>query len=109
MEDRRDSFVECSTNLLWSDEVTFENTAESDKHLLVSSVVQFYMQLQAKYLVPASTIQYIVDEIQEVFDLNYSRLFSKLFSDLTTKFNISCDEAKDLLNEVRSSDFFIPS
>jgi len=94
--------LECIDATLDLESVHLPVDTETD--LFVRSIALFYLQLQSKYLVPSSTIQYIVDEMKEVQSLNLSILFSQLLLNLTSKLNISHLEAQKLLNEVRSAD-----
>ncbi len=49
-----------------------------DEELFLKNLSMFYLKLQAKLLLPASVIQTIIEEVQEVHDFAQLHLFSKL-------------------------------
>lgn len=49
-----------------------------DESLFVRNVTLFYLKLQAKLLLPESTIQGIVEELQNIHDIGRSYFLSKL-------------------------------
>ena len=75
--------------------VHMEDTAESnvldddsDIQLYLKSLSLFYLKLQAKYLVPSSTIQHIITDIQDVHKLGQSYLTDKLIERITKHFDL---------------------
>lgn len=49
-----------------------------DEDLFLKNLSLFYFKLQAKLLLPATVIQTIIEEVQEVHDVAQLHLFSKL-------------------------------
>ena len=67
----------------------------------------FYLKLQAKYIIPASTIQMIIEEFQTVHDQGQNVLHAKLLSRLGD-LDIDMDNAKikEVVKELFDSDIF---
>ncbi|KAL0102396.1 hypothetical protein PUN28_017973 [Cardiocondyla obscurior] len=49
-----------------------------ESNLLAESVAQFYLKLESQYLVPATTIQYIITEVSRMHDETQDILRNKL-------------------------------
>lgn len=62
-----------------------ENDAEDT---FLTNLALFYLRMQAKMLLPATTIQSLIEEFQQVHDSNMDHIFSKLRDELT-KLNMS--------------------
>lgn len=79
---------------------------ETDKveDLFVQNLLLFYLQLEAKYLLPASTIQTIIEEFHDIHCLGQTVIFQNLLSKLTEELNLPEQTAKELISEVKSSD-----
>lgn len=56
----------------------------ADEGEFIRHLVLFYLKLQAKLLLPSSTIQTIIEHYQEIHDINQSHLPSKLNEELTS-------------------------
>jgi len=56
----------------------------ADEGEFVRHLALFYLKLQAKLLLPSSTIQTIIEHYQEIHDINQSHLLSKLNEKLTS-------------------------
>jgi len=76
-----------------------------EKTQLLDNLALFYLRLQSKYLLPATTIQIIVDEMQTVHDLDQALTFRHLAEKLIS-LGISHSETSTLLADLRSSDVF---
>lgn len=59
----------------------------------------FYLQMQAKMLLPASVIQKLIGEFQEVHSYSTAHLLSKLHEDLT-KLNVPENDIRDLIDNL---------
>lgn len=66
-------------------EIVFE---ESDQQEYLESVALFYLKLQCKYLIPASTIQNIIDEMQIVHSIGLSHILSIIFQVFENAFGL---------------------
>ena len=90
-----------------------ENDAfENESHVLTNHVDEeqylrslglFYLKLQAKVLLPASTIQAIIEEFQNIHDIGQSHLFGRL-KDKLAELNVSDEDASSLIEEVCKGD-----
>lgn len=79
-----------------------ENIEDS---LFLRNLALFYLKLLAKLLLPASTIQTIIEDMQSIHDLSQSQLFSKLNEKLL-QMGISDDSIRALIDDLRAEDFF---
>ena len=75
-------------------------------YLYLHNLSLFYLKLQLKYLVPESTIQHIVDELQVMHSLGQSRLYAKLTAKLETDIQLPHELAQSVADEVFSSYLF---
>ena len=87
-----DSYEECDDD---SDSEVSSDLVEVDKGEFVNSLALFYLKLQAKYILPASTIQTIIDETQVIHNLSQSFLSRKLRNILTAH-----DLSKKVVDEI---------
>uniref|UniRef100_A0A3B1IPE7 C2H2-type domain-containing protein n=1 Tax=Astyanax mexicanus TaxID=7994 RepID=A0A3B1IPE7_ASTMX len=87
-----------------SDEVA--GVLNVDETLFFNNLTLFYLKLQAKLLLPASAIQTIIEEFQEIHDLGQSHVFAKLTEKLAV---IGLDDTtiKTLIQELRKDDLLI--
>lgn len=53
-----------------------------DDSLFLRNLALFYLKLQAKLLLPASTIQKIIEDLQSIHDISQSQLLFKLHEKL---------------------------
>ncbi len=79
---------------------TFETISDNNNDLAM-----FYLQMQAKVLLPASTIQTLIEEIQEVHDTGLTHLLSRMHEELT-KLNVPKRDIKRLLDDL-SKDYLL--
>ena len=64
-------------------ETDIDDPAEGTDNLqdiFINSLALFYLKLQAEYIIPASTIQMIIEEFQTVHDQGQNVLHAKLLS-----------------------------
>ena len=78
-------------------------TVNSSKYL--DSLALFYLKLQAKLLLPASTIQTIVEEMKTIHNLGQSLQFQQL-SAVLSRFNVSVPDIESIVSDLRESDIF---
>ena len=76
--------------------------AKIEESSYLNSLALFYLKLQAKLLIPASTIQTIIEEYQIVHELGQSHLFSQISDKLQT-FGISEKNISELLSELKKN------
>lgn len=81
----------------------FPESAHSATFL--QNLALFYLKLQAKYLLPVSLIQRIVEDFQGVHDVNQSHLLSEMQKKLSA---LSVNEGviREILDVVKSEDLF---
>lgn len=70
------------------------------------NVCSFYLKLQGQLLLPASTIQTIVEEIQNVHELGQDYTLSKLRTQLKDDMSLSDDAIAKICDCVKESDLF---
>ena len=78
----------------------------SDMRLYLRNLSLFYLKIQAKYLIPSSTIQHIIADIQDVHKLGQSYLSQKLCEKITKYFDLPECTVKEIIQEVVSCDLF---
>lgn len=74
------------------------------KSLYIRNLCLFYMQLQAKYLVPSSTIQLIVDEINGLSDICHQYTNGKIRETLGANSDMSDAEINSLVLSIQETD-----
>ena len=74
-----------------------------DEAAYLNNLARFYLKLQSKQLLPASTIQNIIEGYQEVHDLGQLHLFSHI-SEKLKGHGISEDDTNDLLSDLKKHD-----
>ena len=79
------------------------NETDNAEELYVRNLLLFYMKLESKYLLPSSTIQYIVDGFKDIHSLGQSLILKKLQNQMKD-LDIPEDLANQLIDEVLSSD-----
>jgi hypothetical protein len=105
-----------SVNCLVNDEVTNDDTdvevdeggtfcAGTDLSQLLRSLAMFCLKLQAKFLLPASTIQSIVDEMETFQTLGFSVALQGLYEKLVSM-NIPDPIAKDIVRDITKNNPF---
>ena len=60
-----------------------ETSSTVDQAQLIDNLALFYLKLQAKFLLPGSTIQSIADEMQNIHDLDQSLVYKRLSQKLS--------------------------
>lgn len=77
----------------------------ADSATFLQNLALFYLKLQAKYLLPVSLIQRIVEDFQGVHDVNQSHLLSEMQKKLSA---LSVNEGviREILDVVKSEDLF---
>ncbi|KAJ8050649.1 hypothetical protein HOLleu_03935 [Holothuria leucospilota] len=70
--------------------------------------LMFYLKLESKYLLPASTIQHIIEQFKDIQSWS-DQDFKKLFASLTDDLEIPEQRAKQLVEEVGASDLLVAS
>ena len=74
-----------------------------DQEQYLNSLALFYLKLQAKFLLPSSVIQNVIEEFQEIHNLGQTHLFSTLRQKLVSLDVQDCD-VKKLLGELSQED-----
>lgn len=82
------------------------DTADDFNDLFLRNVCLFYLKLQGQFLLPASTTQNIVEEIQNIHELGQTYTLSKLTSLLKNETSLSDDDISKVCQSVRESDLF---
>lgn len=95
-----------------SDEIVSEVSVDAhveedvpDETQFLKNLALFYLKMQAKLLIPATTIQTILEEYQEVHNAGMEYLMPKLREKITT-LNLPNTEINQLLNDVFKDDIF---
>jgi len=70
-----------------------------EQDVFLKSIAMFYLKLQAKYLLPASTIQHIVEEFKTVNAFGQQHLCAWL-RDKLKSCNVSDDIVADVVSRV---------
>lgn len=83
---------------------TLEGTV-LDQSQFLSNLALFYLKMQAKMLLPASTIQTIIEEFQEVHSSGMKCVLSKLHEKLST-LKLQDSEISEIIDEVSQEDLF---
>ncbi|XP_023184309.1 uncharacterized protein LOC111606963 [Xiphophorus maculatus] len=79
---------------------------EDFSDLFFRNVSLFYLKLQGQFLLPASTIQNIVEEIQNIHELGQTYCLSKLWSLLKNETPLSDEDITNICESVKGSDLF---
>lgn len=85
--------------------VHVEEDIVTDKSQYLKNLALFYLKMQAKLLIPATTIQTIVEEYQEVHNADVKYIMSKIRERMAT-LNIPETDITQLLNDVSKDDIF---
>lgn len=73
------------------------------KGLYMRNLCMFYMKLQAKYLVPSSTIQMIVEEVNSLNDVCHQYTRNQIQGALQANTNLTESEIKDVLTSLNDT------
>ncbi|XP_056445578.1 uncharacterized protein LOC130381819 isoform X2 [Gadus chalcogrammus] len=79
---------------------------EVDSHSYLRNMCLFYLKLQGQLLVPASTIQTIVEEMQNVHDLGQAYTINKVSSLLKNDMSLSDEAVTKICDCIKESDLF---
>lgn len=77
------------------------------EELYLRNLALFYLKLESKFIIPASTIQNIIEQLQDVHSIDQSIIYEKLMNRLTGEYQIPEDRAKDLVSELKCSDLLV--
>ncbi|KAK0153029.1 hypothetical protein N1851_005294 [Merluccius polli] len=72
---------------------------EVDTDGFMNNLAMFYLRMQAKMLLPASTIQTLIEEMQEVHTSGLTHILSRMHEELT-KLNVPESDIKRLLDDL---------
>lgn len=72
--------------------------------LYITKLCMFYIRLQAKYLIPSSTIQMIVDEIHSLNGLSHQYTQDQLKVTLQSNTNLTESEIEGVLQTMKDTD-----
>lgn len=100
LHDSGPEFVEAGTDEGDTD------TSGDFSDLFLRNVCLFYLKLQGQFLLPASTTQHIVEEIQNIHELGQTFTLSKLTALLKNKTSLSDGDIANICQSVRESDLF---
>jgi len=77
-----------------------DNTNDKvDTDDFMNNLAMFYLRMQAKMLLPASTIQTLIEEITEVHNTGLSHLLSRMHEELT-KLNVPENDIKSIIDNL---------
>lgn len=82
-----------------------EQNAVPDQGEFLNNLALFYLKMQAKMLLPASTIQKIIEEFQEVHSCGMKHVLSKVNEKLTLQ-NLPESDISQILEDVSKEDLF---
>lgn len=88
-----------------TDEVDLD-ISENFSDLYLRNVSLFYLRLQGQFLLPASTIQNIVEEMQNINELGQTYTLSKLSSLLKNDTSLSDEDITKVCESVKGFDLF---
>lgn len=79
---------------------------ENDSQSYLRNMCLFYLKLQAQLLIPASTIQTIVEEMQNVHELGQTYTITKVSSVLKNDMSLSDEAITKICDCIKESDLF---
>jgi hypothetical protein len=88
------------------DSVSAEEHEGLDVHLLKKSMALFYLKLQAKYLLPATTIQHLIDEFDVINSLTTEHMMGILRKSLRL-LSLSNDQVEEIILNLSRENWFI--
>ena len=89
-----------------ADELLSLPVTQETKDLYLRNLALFYLKLQSKYLLPASTIQHIMEELQDVHCLGQSFLRHQLILKLQQDADLTGEKIEQIIEDVFQSDMF---
>ncbi|XP_039907141.1 uncharacterized protein LOC120745971 isoform X1 [Simochromis diagramma] len=79
---------------------------EKDSHSYLRNMCLFYLKLQGQLLIPASTIQSIAEEMQNVHELGQAYTINKVSCLLKNEMNLSDEAVTKICDCIKESDLF---
>lgn len=79
---------------------------QNDSQSYLRNICLFYLKLQVQLLIPASTIQTIVEEMQNVHDLGQAYTITKVSSLLKNDMSLSDEAVTKICDGIEESDLF---
>lgn len=79
---------------------------ENDSQSYLRNMCLFYLKLQGQLLIPASTIQTIVEEMQNVHELGQAYMITKVSSLLKNDMSLSDEAVTKICDCIKESDLF---
>lgn len=80
-----------------------EETLAVDESLFLQNITLFYLKLQAKLLLPATTIQTIIERYQDVHDISLTNMLN-ILSDKLTVLGVPEATINNIMVELRKED-----
>ena len=77
-----------------------------DQDQYLNSLALFYLKLQAKFLLPSSVIQNIIEEFQKIHQIGQGHLLSKLQEKLTA-LGVADTDVSQLVSDLSREDFLV--
>lgn len=102
LDDSMSACFETSEETTTSDLSITSNDHSIANRLFLQNLALLYLNLYAKFLVPDSTIQYIIDNVGDILDMTESMRNNKQKSNLKSK-GFSEDEISDILNNIKTN------
>ena len=88
--------------------LNIQDETDSEANLFIRNIVQFYLKLESELLIPASTIQYIVEEINTIHHQGQDKIKENLKARLL-KENFDSNKTEDIIKAIFSTDPWIAS
>lgn len=82
-----------------------ELQTEEEDALFMRNLALFYLKLLSKFLLPASVVQYILEEFQNIHNLGFSYCLQNLNSSLK-QLNVPEHKIKEIISSIKESDYF---
>lgn len=103
--DRMSLEVPSTSNETYDTEGASDEEIQTTDELFLKNLALFYLKLTSKYLLPASVIQCIVDQFQNIHSLGFSYCLQNLTTSLM-QLNIPEPKIEEILNGIKNSDIF---
>jgi hypothetical protein len=99
--------MESECNISIEDEFQDTNEMDTIEDLYIRNLALFYLKLEAKYHVPASTVQIIVDELVRNHEMENNACRQLLQQKLVSEFGCTdTEKIEGILSEIESSSLF---
>ena len=89
-------------------ELDVPNAANNQSDLFLKNLAQFYLKLECQFHLPASTVQYIISELNNIRDLAQTSKKEKLKEVLLNK-DISLETVDEIVEQILSDDLMTNS